>query len=111
MPWSELPRRERGYGPEWDRLRKRILERDQYLCQPCKRRGGYEPASEVDHIVSKAHWMKLYGTLDGVDAETNLQAISHRCHIAKTQAENGATPRPTIGVDGWPIDRKVGGRP
>lgn len=80
----------RGYGTEWDKLRLRILERDRYLCQ-CKDCKGGEirtrPASEVDHIVSKAEWQVLHGSLDGVDADANLQAINALCHRRKTDED------------------------
>ena len=34
---------------------------------------------------------------------SNLAAINALCHKRKTQVEMGKRPRPTIGVDGWPL--------
>jgi len=60
-------------------LRKRILERDNYLCQVCLALGIVTPATQVDHIVNKA--------AGGTDAESNLQGICDHCHDTKTRSE------------------------
>ena len=83
-------RHERGYGAEWERLRVRILMRDQYLCQPCMRAGRltalvvgdrmHPRGAQVDHIVPKAN--------DGTDDPDNLEAICRTCHEAKTAGVN-----------------------
>jgi len=72
-------RQDRGYGRQWEKLRKRILIRDSYLCLPCLRSGRTIPATQVDHIVAKAH--------GGTDDESNLQSICEPCHRAKTATE------------------------
>lgn len=91
--WSD-PRRgtaeSRGYGSEWRKIRKQVLERDHYLCQVARKEGRIELASEVDHIISKEEWRRRYGTLDGVDAISNLQSIGHDRHVEKTQREANA---------------------
>jgi 5-methylcytosine-specific restriction protein A len=88
----------RGYGAPWQRTRERILKRDSYLCQcsECKRLNRVRSANEVDHVVPRSR--------GGTDDEHNLQAISSECHKLKTMCENGGTPRPRIGLDGFPID-------
>lgn len=71
-------RHARGYGSAWERLRKRVLRRDKYLCQiqtHCEGRA----ANEVDHRVPKA--------AGGTDEPDNLQAACSRCHKAKTAQE------------------------
>jgi len=97
MAWSTTSRHERGYGTAWDKLRRRILARDQYLCHPCRKAQAITPATQVDHIVSKAK--------GGTDDESNLQAICGECHKQKTAQENGRPMRvrPKIGADGWPV--------
>lgn len=83
-------RHERGYGADWDKRRVRILKRDQYLCRCLDCKGGdirVRPAHEVDHIVGKAEWQVEHGSLDGVDDDSNLQAINRDCHRKKTQGE------------------------
>ena len=85
-------RHARGYGTEWDHTRARILKRDKYLCQcsTCKAKARVKPANEVDHIISKVQWRIENGTLDGVDDDSNLQAINHDCHILKTSEDRKA---------------------
>ncbi|MFK4002956.1 HNH endonuclease [Qipengyuania sp. NPDC077563] len=95
MAWSNKSRQARGYGAKWGRARKAALARDQYLCQPCRASGRITPATEVDHILPKAK--------GGTDHLDNLQSICTPCHINKTTRDNGGRPRPTIGLDGWPI--------
>lgn len=94
MTWQhELNRHERGYGYEWTKLRKQVLQRDCYLCQPCERQGRTTQATQVDHITPKAQ--------DGSDDFDNLQSICDDCHKAKTKAETSS--KPVIGADGWPL--------
>jgi 5-methylcytosine-specific restriction protein A len=76
---SRGTRHQRGYGAAWSRIRERIMRRDGGLCQPSLRHGYLISASAVDHIVSKA--------AGGTDDDSNLQAISHEVHLAKTAAE------------------------
>lgn len=96
MGWSRASRHERGYGTEWDRLRKRILARDCHLCQPCKRSGVIKVGNQVDHIKPKAQ--------GGTDDESNLEVLCATCHTEKTIRENGGIPRVkhATGTDGWP---------
>ena len=55
------------------------MERDDWLCQPCKARGILEQASEVDHIIPHSQ--------GGDDRLANLQAICRACHKRKTAQE------------------------
>lgn len=72
-------RHERGYGRQWDIRRPRILQRDNYVCQACKRKGIGTVATHVDHIIPKAH--------GGTDADDNLESLCATCHRAKTATE------------------------
>lgn len=74
-------RHKRGYGYQWEKLRQKILKRDEYLCQPSLRKGLVVVAEEVDHIIPKEH--------GGTDEESNLQSISKVEHRAKTAKERG----------------------
>lgn len=58
-------RHARGYGSAWEKLRLIVLQRDCYLCQPCRRSSHLKPAREVDHIKPKAQ--------GGTDALDNLE--------------------------------------
>jgi len=104
VAWSKESRQARGYGPQWDKLRKVILARDMGLCQcdECAKRLVPLPANEVDHIVPKAKARRLGWTEEQIDAESNLRAVNGDCHKRITAQQKGHRPRPRIGVDGWP---------
>lgn len=95
MAWPTTSRHERGYGTAWDKLRKVILTRDKYLCQPCLRKGRVHPATQVDHILPKAK--------GGTDEAANLQGICKPCHDAKTLVDEGHRVKVRISIDGWPV--------
>ena len=97
MAWTHTQtRQQRGYGAEWQRTRKAILLRDNYLCVPCTTNGRVTPATQVDHIKPKAD--------GGTDEHTNLQSICTDCHKIKTAQDSGYTPKQQIGLDGWPTN-------
>ena len=73
-------------GGRWDRVRRRVLDRDGWRCQACGRAGRLE----VDHLTPLADG-------GGVYALANLQALCRPCHFGKTRTENQArrgTPPP-----------------
>lgn len=104
--WSKESRHKRGYGAAWDRVRKKVLDRDAGLCQPCRKLGKYTTATEVDHITSKARAAQLRWSQERIDDPSNLQSICHPCHLEKSAAEQGKTlkPKARIGADGWPVE-------
>ena len=76
---SRGSRHERGYGWEWEKLRAKILDRDEGLCQPCIEKGRTNLADQVDHRTPKSQ--------GGTDDESNLQSICTPCHDEKTRRE------------------------
>ncbi|MBP8226102.1 MAG: HNH endonuclease, partial [Acidovorax sp.] len=78
-------RQARGYGADWDKRRVRILERDGYLCQECRRQGILKAVGDVkysafvDHIVPKCD--------GGSDDDSNLETLCRACHTRKTDRE------------------------
>lgn len=112
MPWPTTSRQSRGYGRAWELKRLRILRRDKYLCQcrHCKAEGRVSPASEVDHIVSKAKARSMGWTEAQIDADSNLQSINRECHRRKTIEDEGRTIPRRIGADGFPLPEGRGGR-
>lgn len=90
-------RHQRGYGWAWEKLRKVILARDNYLCQACLEQDGRAtPATHCDHIVSKAK--------GGTDDPSNLRALCAPCHQRKTIEERGHRVRQAITTEGWLAD-------
>ena len=67
------------------------------LCVACAKRGRTRLAEQVDHIdpIDK-------GGIESRDPFLNRQALCVECHKEKTVRDFGH--RPTIGVDGWPVD-------
>jgi 5-methylcytosine-specific restriction enzyme A len=101
-PWHHdgRSRHERGYGAAWVKTRSRILKRDGYLCQTCKREGRLTPATAVDHVKPKAK--------GGTDDDDNLASICAAHHAEKSAREaaegRGYRPKRKIGLDGWPME-------
>lgn len=87
----------RGYGRDWDRLRRIVFARDCGICQceECTALGRVKIATEVDHKIPKA--------AGGTDELDNLQAINRECHRRKSIRERGFELKAAIGVDGWPV--------
>lgn len=103
--WPTISRHARGYDGRWDKLRKLVLQRDHGLCQCSRCQGGsirVMQATEVHHIKPKSE--------GGTDDMGNLQAIHKDCHKRETAKQQGRilNPKPTIGLDGYPIDREGG---
>ncbi len=63
---------------------------DHPLCAHCLARGVVAAAVELDHVLPLNE--------GGEDVDENIQGLCQSCHAAKT------TRKPTIGVDGWPIE-------
>lgn len=108
MTFSNESRHSRGYGTEWEKIRRLVIERDKGLCQACLAKGRVAMGRDVDHVVPKDKAKKLGWSDAQVNALSNLQYLCEPCHKAKTVKENGGVyrPRPEIGVDGCPKDWK-----
>lgn len=104
MPWSKESRQSRGYGSQWVKIRKLVIERAKGLCEQCAKENRVAMGRDVDHVVSKAKALALRWKQDQIDALSNLQYLCGPCHDRKTTEENGGTYRPKveIGLDGWP---------
>lgn len=89
---------------EWQTTRKRVLERDNYECQQCKRDGKlttYDKSKrkslDVDHILSLEHHPEFAHDLN------NLETLCIKCHNKKEKrfikkkingkTKNGKYPR------------------
>jgi 5-methylcytosine-specific restriction enzyme A len=66
---------EGGYGAEWQRIRRIVLEQE----PNCRRCG--DRATDVDHIIPRS--------AGGTDAPSNLQPLCSGCHRTKSSAEGG----------------------
>ena len=67
----------KGYGFQWQQVRRAVLVRDGYRCYGC---GAL--ATQVDHLVPKVQ--------GGMDTAQNLVATCQRCHSTKTGREGQA---------------------
>lgn len=108
MPWSNESRQSRGYGAEWEKVRKQVIARAKGLCEKCEREGKVAMGRDVDHVVSKAKAAALGWSQAKIDHPDNLQYLCTPCHKEKTAAEQGRTLRPPkvqIGLDGWPEEK------
>lgn len=84
----------RGYGYAWQRLRERILKRDRWLCQACKREGRTVAATNVDHILNKRR--------GGTDDPGNLESLCDWHKTVKDAADRGERePLPPLDLSGW----------
>lgn len=107
MAWSKESRHSRGYGREWEQVRKVVIARAKGLCEKCEREGRVSPGRDVDHVVSKDKAKRLGWSQKKMDHPDNLQYLCLPCHKAKTAADEGRALRPPkvqIGLDGWPVE-------
>lgn len=103
QPWASkrVTPAQRGYTHAWRRIRDRWIALHP-LCHRCEQKGRVEIAVQVDHIASTAKALAAGQQPDHSDA--NLMSLCLRCHERKTLTEQGKRVRPTIGLDGWPVD-------
>ena len=97
-------RHKRGYGVKWERKRLRVLARDEYLCQPCKRVGKVTPATQVDHKIGKAQGERLGMRKSAIESIKNLESICDDCHKSKTAIEAHFNPFKGCDEEGEPYD-------
>ena len=80
---------ERGYGYDWQKLRRLKLMSDP-LCESCRERGRATLAEEVHHVIRIREQPHL--RLDW----SNLESLCERCHAAKSAAERAADRRKAV---------------
>lgn len=68
----------RSYGSQWQSTRRKVLLRDNFMCQ-INGRGCTVEAGEVDHIKPLAE--------GGDHSPENLRAVCKHCHAKKTRNE------------------------
>jgi 5-methylcytosine-specific restriction protein A len=86
---------ERIRGRKLQQIRSAYL-RAHPLCVMCLAKGALTAATQLDHIKALVNG----GTNEGA----NYQGLCDPCHVEKTAADLGRKHRPTIGLDGWPVD-------
>jgi 5-methylcytosine-specific restriction endonuclease McrA len=89
------PKPKRGGGSRGApaRVRRRVLNRDEYRCQLRYEGVCIGHASQVDHIVNVAASLRAGGTKQQADSEANCQAVCVPCHKQKTERERVAALR------------------
>lgn len=98
MPWTTSNRRQR-LPTNWNKLRKQVLAKANYKC------AGLDPDTTPPPTTREAQgsahrWHHPACTMRATDVDhinagdnhelSNLQALSHACHTAKTTHENAA---------------------
>lgn len=81
--------KQRGYDSDWERVQKRVLDRDNFVCVLCKQRDPdlVTIAVLVDHIIPIDRSNPL-GDPNRLKL-SNLQSLCDSCHKAKTAREQG----------------------
>ncbi|MAG24943.1 HNH endonuclease [Candidatus Pacearchaeota archaeon] len=75
-------------GSMGQKLRKRRMERTNWLCEDCSAKGLVRAADVVDHIKPLA--------LGGEDVDSNTRNLCNDCHKVRTKEQFGRnTPPPT----------------
>ena len=104
MTWHRTSRQSRGYGAEWQRLRKQILARDCYLCQACLRKDRVQLGNEVHHIRPRSQGR----TNDpSIEDPSNLETLCGPCHLQADAVAQGRTlvsKRYRVALDGTLIE-------
>jgi len=95
MAWSKESAASRGYDYAWTKKRKRIMKRDNGLCQNCLKLNILTKATQCDHIIPKAK--------GGSDDDDNLQMLCEPCHDEKSLRDKGHKVKRAVGLDGWHI--------
>lgn len=75
-------------GSAWNKTRKRILDRDGWICTACGKDLVGDDAT-VDHIVAKAVWIRE-GRPGNPDSDDNLVSLCRSCNSRK---QDGSLPR------------------
>jgi 5-methylcytosine-specific restriction protein A len=73
-------RQQRGYGPPWEKTRKRIRARANDTCEPHLAMGIVHLGCQCDHKLAKSQ--------GGTDDEENLHWVCEAFHEAKTRIES-----------------------
>lgn len=72
------------HSTEWQAVRRQVLQRDNYLCQVCKRAGRITPATTVHHITPlRVDYSKR---LDPANLETICNACHNKEHNERAQS-------------------------
>jgi 5-methylcytosine-specific restriction enzyme A len=85
------------YQLESWRRRRRLQLRTEPTCAICAKKGLVVPATIADHV--EPHRGDPIAFATGL-----LQSLCERCHNSDKRLLERGFRRPTIGVDGWPIE-------
>ena len=96
-PWDHgKTTTERGLGWAWQKQRKRVLHRDNHLCQDCLSRGLVTAATECHHIIPRAK------AGPHLARDDDVLSLCSDCHKARDDAELGRKRPRAVGLDGYP---------
>jgi 5-methylcytosine-specific restriction endonuclease McrA len=90
----------RGFyqSPEWMRVRRRVLVRDNYCCVLCKMSVRAKKQSRVDHIVPlKKDYSRRFDM-------TNLRTLCPACDNARHRGKSYKEAEHGVSTSGFPLD-------
>jgi len=90
-PWAHL------YNYKWRKYRLQFLK-EHPLCVMCEQQSLTEPATVVHH--KQPH----RGNVEIFWRRSNHEGLCKLHHDSTEQAAEKGSPRPLIGLDGWPVD-------
>lgn len=73
-------------GRAWEVIRRRILDRDEWQCQYCRKQPLVGLDATVDHVISKETWRRE-GRPGDPDADDNLAAACRSCNGSKSDRD------------------------
>jgi 5-methylcytosine-specific restriction protein A len=71
------------YGNDWEKIRLKVLIRDNWQCRRCGRVCQNPREAQVDHVRGLS--------IGGDHAESNLETLCSKCHYLKSQSERALT--------------------
>ena len=70
--WNSAPN---DYGPNWDRIRNAVRQRDQFRCQVC----GLQESGKAHHVHHKTP-LRSFHSLEEANRQENLITLCPNCH-------------------------------
>lgn len=96
---KEQPWRRWYKTARWQKLRWSVLTKGRFTCRLCKRTETDTSRLVCDHVLSHKGNERLFWS-------GPFQVLCKDCHDGTKQSIDKGKPRLSIGIDGWPLDRR-----